>query len=71
MEFVKFYTIWFARNTSEQEINIKQLRGKLLKFSFDTRNRLVPQKRFPRGSNRMKTGRFLSPEYSRRLFTNH
>ena len=29
MKFVKFYTIWFARNTSEQEINIKQLRGKL------------------------------------------
>ena len=29
MEFVKFCTIWFARNTSEQEINVKQLRGKL------------------------------------------
>ena len=29
MEFVKFYTIWFARNTSEQEINIEQLHGKL------------------------------------------
>ena len=29
MKFVKFYTIWFARNTSEQEINIEQLRGKL------------------------------------------